>query len=66
MRVSTQKVMAPMERRVGRRRINAEEATVRLAEGTLARVRATLAEGEPLSAFLRSAVERELERRERG
>jgi hypothetical protein len=54
-------------RRMGRRQINDpdEAMTARFAAGTLARIKAVLLPKEPLAAFMRSAVERELKRRER-
>lgn len=52
---------------VGRNRINDpdEKLTARFREGTLARIKAALSEKEPQAEFLRLAVERELERREK-
>jgi hypothetical protein len=50
---------------MGRKQINEEQAVIRLPEGTLARVDASLGDGEPRAAFLRTAVERELKRREK-
>lgn len=50
---------------MGRRQINDEQTIIRLSEGTLERVDASLAEREPRAAFFREAVERELKRRER-
>lgn len=53
--------------RVGRIRINDpdEKVTARFAAGTLARIKAVLREKEPQAEFIRQAVEREIERRER-
>ena len=68
MQDSTQMVVAPIQRRVGRKRINAPEGdkmTARFPEGTLERIKAVLREGEPQSSFIRDAVEAELERREK-
>ena len=67
MQVSTSIVVAPMRRRVGRKRINATEGdkmTARFAEGTMERIKAVLRPGEPQSAFIRDAVEAEIRRRE--
>jgi hypothetical protein len=50
---------------VGRPRINREQMPARLAAGTLARIDAVLAEKEKRSDFIREAINRELERRER-
>lgn len=65
MRGSTQIVVAPMEPRVGRKRINDpdEKLTARFPAGTLERINAALAPKEPQAAFIREAVERELKRR---
>lgn len=51
---------------MGRKQINHEQTPARFAEGTLVRIDAVLAEREKRSDFIRSAVERELERREQG
>lgn len=67
MQDSTQIVVSPIPARVGRKRINSEDGdkvTARFPEGTLARVKAVLRDGEPQSAFIRDAVLAELERRE--
>jgi len=50
---------------VGRTKINDEQIPARLPKGTLARITAVLERGEKRSDFLRTAVERELQRRER-
>lgn len=52
-------------RRMGRRQINDpdEAMTARFAAGTLARIKAVLMAKEPLAAFMREAVEREIARR---
>lgn len=52
--------------RMGRTRINdpEEKMTARFRAGTLRRIKAALVKGEPKAAFIREAVERELERRE--
>ena len=49
---------------MGRKQINEEALPGRFPKGTLARIESVLEEGEPRAAFLRDAVERELERRE--
>lgn len=67
MQDSTQIMVSPIPRRVGRKRINAAEGdkvTARFPEGTLERVKAVLKDGEPQSSFIRDAVLAELERRE--
>ena len=51
---------------MGRKQINHEQTPARFPEGTLARIDATLADGEKRSDFIREAVERELDRREAG
>lgn len=51
---------------VGRPRINGEQTPARFPDGTLARVDAALETGEKRSDFIRKAVDRELERREKG
>jgi len=68
MHGSTELAVAPIRRTVGRIRINApeEKLTARFRAGTMARIKATLGDKEPQSEFIREAVERELERRERG
>ena len=48
---------------MGRKQINGEAAPLRLAPGTLAKIDALLRPGEPRAAFLRAAVECEVERR---
>jgi len=50
---------------VGRTKINAEQIPARLPKGTLARIAAVLERGEKRADFLRTAVARELQRRER-
>jgi hypothetical protein len=51
--------------RVGRRKINFDKMLARFAEGVFARIDAVLRPGESRAEFIRDAVERELERRER-
>ena len=50
---------------VGRPRINSEKTMARFRAGTLARIKAVLGDDEKQSDFIRKAVEREIERRER-
>ena len=50
---------------MGRKRINEEQTPARLPAGTLDRIDAVLSDGEKRADFIRSAVERELKRRER-
>jgi len=50
---------------VGRKRINEEQAPARFKGGTLARIDAVLGEKETRAEFIRTVIERELERRER-
>jgi hypothetical protein len=63
----TQNVISSIIPRVGRKRINepGEQIPARFPKGTRDRIDAVLDEGEPVAAFLREAVERELTRRER-
>jgi hypothetical protein len=65
MHGSTELMVAPIRRGVGRNRINDpdEKVTARFAAGTLDRIKSSLGPKEPQSEFLRIAVERELERR---
>ena len=62
----TDLLISAKPRRMGRKQINHEQTPARFPEGTLARIDATLADGEKRSDFIREAVERELERREAG
>lgn len=50
---------------MGRNQINDEQIPARFPEGTKARIQVVLGEKEPMAAFIREAVERELKRRER-
>ena len=50
---------------MGRKQVNADTTIIRLPEGFLERVDASLEDKEPRAAFFREAVERELKRRER-
>jgi hypothetical protein len=50
---------------MGRKQINEEQMPARLPEGTLARMDAVLEDGESRAGLLRTAVERELKRREK-
>lgn len=68
MHDSTEMVVAPIQRRVGRKRVNAEQGgklTLRLPDGALERVKAVLRAGEAQSTFLRETVLAEVERREK-
>jgi hypothetical protein len=51
--------------RVGRKKRWSEDMQARFPEGTFARIEAVLEESEDRTDFVRAAVERELERRER-
>lgn len=64
---STLLMVAYTSPRVGRIRINDpdEKVTARFRSGTLERIKASLADKEPQSEFIRKAVERELARREK-
>lgn len=61
----TQPAISVRTARVGRKQINHEQMPARFPEGTLARIDAALAEREKRSDFVREAVERELDRRQR-
>jgi hypothetical protein len=50
---------------MGRIQINEEQIPGRFPAGTKARIEAVLEDKEPVAAFIREAVERELKRRER-
>jgi metal-responsive CopG/Arc/MetJ family transcriptional regulator len=50
---------------MGRKQVNADTTIIRLPEGFLERIDASLEPKEPRAAFFREAVERELKRRER-
>lgn len=52
-------------RRVGRKRINEEQVPARFRGGTLARIDAVRRDKENRAEFIRIAIEREIERRER-
>ncbi len=49
---------------VGRPRINADQTMARFPDGTLARVKSVLRDGENQADFIRESVELELRRRE--
>jgi metal-responsive CopG/Arc/MetJ family transcriptional regulator len=49
---------------MGRKRINEDHTPARLPAGTLDRIEAVLREREKRSDFIRTAIERELKRRE--
>jgi hypothetical protein len=50
---------------MGRKKRWPERTAIKFAAGTFERIAAVLAEGEDRMAFMREAVEREIERRER-
>jgi hypothetical protein len=50
---------------MGRTQINFEQIPARFPEGTKARMKAVMEDGEKFSDVIREAVERELKRRER-
>lgn len=62
---STNLAVPDIRASVGRPKINDENTMARFPEGTLARIKAALDEGEKQSDFIREAVEKELKRRER-
>jgi hypothetical protein len=51
--------------RMGRKKRWPERTAIKFAEGTFERIAAVLGEEEDRMAFMREAVEREIERRER-
>ena len=57
--------IAPAGRKRGPRKINFEAFVARFPEGTLPRIDAVVEPSETISAFIRSAVEAELRRREK-
>jgi hypothetical protein len=59
-----EKVISHIPAPVGRPRINGEQTPARFADGTLARIDASLVGNEKRSDFIREAVERELKRRQ--
>lgn len=63
--VSTEKSICSSRVGVGRLERYPEKKEAGFAAGTLARIAAVLGEGENARAFIREAVERELERREK-
>jgi len=63
---STRKVVSHIAKSVGRPRINNEMTMARFRAGTLDRIKAVLRDREKQSDFIRDAVEREIERREKG
>jgi hypothetical protein len=65
MRSLAQNVISPMRAGVGRPKINHEQTPARFEAGTLARIDAACRDGETRSDFMREAVARELERREK-
>lgn len=59
------KVICVSPARVGRKKRWAEDMQARFAEGTFARISEVLGDGEDRTDFVREAVERELDRREK-
>lgn len=59
------KVVSATPARVGRKKRWAEDMQARFAEGTFARINATLTDDEDRTDFVREAVDRELRRREK-
>lgn len=57
--------IAAMPRHMGRKKQWAEDMQARFAEGTFGRIASLLAGAEDRTDFVRAAVEREIERRER-
>ena len=51
--------------RMGRKKRWPERTAIKLADGTFERIAEVLADGEDRMAFMREAVEREIERREK-
>lgn len=62
---STKKAYADSPLRVGRKMRYPEKREAAFAEGTLARIQAVIRDDENQVGFIREAVERELERREK-
>lgn len=50
---------------MGRKQVNADTTIIRLPEGFLERIDASLEDKEPRAAFFRKAAERELKMREK-
>jgi len=61
-----QKVISDIPRGVGRPPLWSENMQARFRDGTFARIAKVLGEREDRTDFIREAVERELERREKG
>jgi len=61
----TENLVSAIPGRVGRKKRWAEDMQARFPEGTFERIGAVLADDEDRTDFVRSAVERELKRRER-
>jgi hypothetical protein len=60
-----EKVICGNAPRVGRRMEFPDKCIAPLAKGTFARIAAALKDGEDRTSFIREAVERELQRREK-
>jgi hypothetical protein len=64
-KLMTQSTRMAMKPCMGRKKRWPERVGAKFAAGTMDRIAAALADGEERTAFIREAVERELERRER-
>jgi hypothetical protein len=60
-----EKLVCDMPKRMGRKKRWSEDMQARFPRGTFSRIAAVLDVGEDRTDFVREAVERELERRER-
>ncbi len=60
----TQEVTVATKPRMGRKKRWPERTAIKIAAGTFERIAAVLTNGEDRMAFMREAVEREIERRE--
>lgn len=63
---STDLLVSPKPKTMGRNRINHENMMARFPAGTLARIDKVLREGESKADFVRQAVEERLQSREAG
>jgi hypothetical protein len=61
----TQSEGVAIKPRMGRKRRWPERTAIKFAAGTFERIAAVLADGEDRMAFMRKAVDRELERRQK-
>lgn len=62
---STHKLICDSPRKMGRKKLWADDMVARFPEGTFERIKAVLVGKEDRTDFVREAVERELKRRER-